>query len=73
MKDICKPATEGPRATTQAPVSVARSMTCRTSKHAIRNSNCWNEKKKTTQRNFLFKNNNKKSWKSVNSDIYSKF
>lgn len=49
MKDICKPATEGPRATTQAPVSVARSMTCRTSKHAIRNSNCWNEKKK--QRN----------------------
>lgn len=53
MKDICKPATEGPRATTQAPVSVARSMTCRTSKHAIRNSSCWNEKKKHNATEFL--------------------
>lgn len=53
MKDICKPATEGPRAITQAPVSVARSMTCRTSKHAIRNSSCWNEKKKHNATEFL--------------------
>lgn len=73
MENTCKPATEDPRATTQAPVSVARSITCRTSKNAIRKVQTVGMKK-TMQWNFLFKNNyNKKSWKSVNPEIYCKF